>query len=345
MPVSPDKLIENLKRGKPLSAIVLLGTDVYLRDLCRNKIIEATVPEASRDWAVTRMSARESSWDEVLQRAETMPMLAPRQVVIVEASESIERLGDAARDPILKALDSYFQSPAPFTLLVLEAGELDGRLKFSKLLHEKTLVVELTIGSESAVALAEHMAHELGAAIERQAAALLADSLNGEPARMSIELEKLATYVNRERPISAADIEALVVAARKNTVWQLTEMLSSRRRAHALAFLDNLLREGEQPVAIIGALAWAYRKLIEARSLPARTQGFQAARTLGMAPQSTEAAVRNAHRVSKEALLAGLRALAEADSQLKSSNPDPHAAMEFLIARLTAPDAGAARAS
>ena len=145
--------------------------------------------------------------------------------------------------------------------------------------------------------------------------------------------------------ITAADVELLVVAARKNTVWQLTEMLASRRRRDALAFLDNLLREGEQPIGIVGALAWTYRKLIEARDLPAHTGGFQAARQLGMRPEAAEAAVRQAHRVPKEELLSGLVALAEADSQLKSSNPDPRALMEFLIARLTTPISAISRAS
>jgi DNA polymerase III delta subunit len=125
------------------------------------------------------------------------------------------------------------------------------------------------------------------------------------------------------------------VAARKNTVWQLTEMLASRKRAAALAFLDNLLREGEQPAGIVGALAWMYRKLIEARDLPAQTNGFQAARQLSMRPEAAETAVRQAHRIPKKDLLAGLAALAEADSQLKSANPNPRAMMEFLIARLT----------
>jgi hypothetical protein len=37
----------------------------------------------------------------------------------------------------------------------------------------------------------------------------------------------------------------------------------------------------------------------------------------------------------KQNLLAGLVALAETDSQLKSSNSDKRATMEFLIARLT----------
>jgi DNA polymerase-3 subunit delta len=183
------------------------------------------------------------------------------------------------------------------------------------------------------------MAKELGAEIDREAATLLADILNGAPARIRIELEKLTTYAQGRGRITAADVETLVVAARKNTVWQLGEMLANRNRAAALAFLDNLLREGEQPAGIVGALAWMYRKLIEARHLPPHTSGFQAARQLGMRPDAAENAVRQAHRIPKAQLLAGLVALAEADSQLKSSNPDPRAMMEFLIARLTSPDA------
>ena len=163
----------------------------------------------------------------------------------------------------------------------------------------------------------------------------LAEILNGLAARMKIELEKLASYAKDRGRITTADVEALVVAARKNTVWQLTEMLASRKRAAAFAFLDNLMREGEQPVMVVGALAWMYRKLMEARDLPATVNGFQAARQLGMRPEAAETAVRQAHRIPKKDLLAGLAALAEADSRLKSSNPDPRAMMEFLIARLT----------
>ncbi len=336
---TPVKLLERLAHGKPVAAVVLLGTDLYLRDMCRNRIIEAFVPEGARDWALTRLSARETGWDEILGRAQTLPMLAPRQVVVVESAESVERLGEKSRDEILEALEKYLGSPAPFTILLLEASELDGRQRFSKLLHEKALIVELTIGPESAASLATQMARDLGAEIDREAAALLAEILNGQPARIRIELEKLTTYAQGRGRITAADVEALVVAARKNTVWQLADMLANRKRDAALAFLDNLLREGEQPAGIVGALAWMYRKLIEARDLPVNTSGFQASRQLRMGPDAAEAAVRNAHRIPKRELLAGLAALAEADSQFKSANPNPRATMEFLIARLTSPAA------
>jgi DNA polymerase III delta subunit len=333
--ISPEKTIGRLAGGKPVAAVVLHGTDHYLREMCRNRIIETCVPESARDWAVARLSARTDGWDDILGRAQTLPMLAPRQVIVVEETESVEKLGEKARDEVLESLRKYFESPAPFTVLVLEAAALDGRQRLFKLLSEKALIVELTIGSESAAALAMQMAKDLGAEIDRDAAALLADMLNGAPARMRIELEKLAAYAKGRSGITASDVETLVVAERKNTVWQFTEMLAGRKRDVAFAFLDNLLREGEQPAMIVGALAWTYRKLIEARDLPAHTNGFQASRQLSMRPDAAEAAIRQAHRIPKRDLLAGLTALAEADSQLKSANPNPRAMMEFLIARLT----------
>jgi DNA polymerase III subunit delta len=251
--------------------------------------------------------------------------------------ESLEKAGEKTRDEVVDALEKYFESPAPFTVLLLEAAAMDKRQKYYKLLAEHALIVELTIGGESAAALAMQMAKDCGAEIDRDAAALLAEILNSEPSRIRIEIEKLATYVQKGERITPRVVEELVLAARKNTIWQLADMLATRQRAPALAFLDNLLREGEQPVGLIGGIAWRYRKLIEARDLPAGTSGFQAARTLQMNPTAAETAVREAHRIPKKNLLAGLVALAEADSQLKSSAPDPRALMEFLIVQLTSP--------
>jgi DNA polymerase-3 subunit delta len=351
--LSPEKLLEKLAKGKPVGAIVLEGTDPYLRDMCRAKIIDSYVPEPMRDWALARISVRGGDWSEIFQRAETMPMLAPCQVVLIDGAETIQgrakdgdasdaddddsSSGDDPRKDTLKAFADYLEKPAPFTVLVFEVPKLDHRQRLYKILAEKALIVELTLGNESAASLAAQMAQDLGAEIDRSAATLLADILNSEPARIRLEIQKLASYVQGRGRITAADVEDLVVAARKNTVWQLADMLATRRRDAALEFLDNLLREGEEPIGLVGVLAWMYRKLIEARDLPAHTSGFQAARTLGMRPDAAEAAVRNAHRIPKQDLIAGLIALADADNQLKSSNPTPRALMEFLIARLTLP--------
>ena len=353
---SPTQLVERLAKGKAIPAIVLIGTDPYLRDMCRNGIIRAFVPDAVRDWALARISVQGGDWSEVFQRAQTLPMLARLQVLIIDGAETIDvkkkdgddtgeaEDSDDSNDPrkeALKALSEYLDSPAPFTVLLFEVPKLDKRQRLYKILNEKALIVELIIGDQVA-AFAARMAEDLNAEIEPAAATLLAEITNREPALMRLELQKLALYVQGRGRITVADVKALVPNARKNTVWELADMIATRRRNDALKFLDNLMREGEESVALVGVLSWMYRKLIEARDLPAGTGGFQAARPLGMRPDAAEAAVRNAHRMSKDNLRAGLVALAETDSQLKSSNPDKRATMEFLIARLTSTATSAA---
>jgi DNA polymerase-3 subunit delta len=340
--IGAEKFLERIARGKLVPAIVLVGDDPYLRDECRRQIVDAYVPEAARDWAVAHLSAAKS-WHEVFQRAQTMPMLASRQVVIVEEVESLEELGDKAREAAVDRLDAYLDDPAPFTVLLLEAARrLDGRQRLYKVLSEKALIVSLAVASQEALALAVQMAKKLGADLDRDAAAMLVDILNSEPGRIRVELEKLSLYVLGRGRITPADIEALVISAKIYSVWELADMLAGRRRDSALKFLDNLLREGEQPAGIVGALAWMYRKLLEARELPAHTQSYQAARHLGVRSETAELALRQARKISKAGLLAGIGALAEADSQLKSGIANPRAVMEFLIARLTAAETSTA---
>ena len=81
--MSPEKLLERLSRGKPVRGHRVATAQMRTCGKCAaSRIIDAFVPEGMRDWAVARMSARESGWDEIVQRAQTLPMLAPRQVIL-----------------------------------------------------------------------------------------------------------------------------------------------------------------------------------------------------------------------------------------------------------------------
>ncbi|HKV28077.1 MAG TPA: DNA polymerase III subunit delta [Candidatus Acidoferrales bacterium] len=329
-----ENLMQSIARGKALPAILLLGTDPYLRDCCRRALIEKFIPEAAREWAVTKISAAAGGWEEMLERAQTVPMLSPHQIVFLEGMEALERLGEESSEEIDEAIATYLKDPAPFSIVVFEAETLDGRRWVSKLLTANAVVVELSTGRQNMAMFASEMAGELGADIDPAALAELVEAVNAEPAKIRLELQKLSLYA-AGRKITVADIEALVVSARKYTVWRLAEVLAAHDRIAAMEFFDCLLREGEQPAGIVGALAWMYRKLVEARELPPGTNQFQAARDLGMRSESAGIAIAQARKFSREQLLDGIVALAEADSALKSGGPNPRATMEFLIARLT----------
>lgn len=338
--VSPEQLLGRLAKGKPVPGILLLGRDSYLRELCRRKIADAYVPEGVRDWGITRFSADGDSVSTILSQAQTMPMLAPQQIIFVSDAEAWERLGEDSREALVKQLSGYLENPAPFSVLVFEAAALDQRMRLAKMFAEKTVVVavELSDDPEKRAKLAGpltfEMARELGVELEREAGEELSEILNGELAAIRTELEKLSAYAGDTRRITRADVELLVVSARKYSVWQLADMLASRQPSLALEFLDSLLREGEQPAPLLGALAWMYRKLLEAQELPAGTTGWQAASRLRMQPSAAELAVRQSRKFPRTQLTRGLAALYEADSRLKSGGTSQRAVMEFLVAQL-----------
>lgn len=336
--LSPADLQARIAGGKMVPAIVLLGADSYLREMCRRALIQTYLPAATREWALGRFSARGGGWQDVFERAQMLPLMSARQVLIVEEVEALEELGEKGRDAAVDALEAYLKDPAPFTVLVFEARGLDGRLRLFKSLkkHSKdVLIVELVIDREQAEALAISTAKELGVEMERDGAALLADAVNVEPARIRTEVEKLSLYAQAAGKITARDVEALVLDARKHTVWQLAEMLAGARRDLALEFLDGLIRDGEQPAMLVGGLAWMYRKLIEVREFPAPVQIWQLCRELRMNEESAKIALRESKRFTREQLLRGLAALAEADNLLKSGVKDQRAVLEFLFGRLT----------
>jgi DNA polymerase-3 subunit delta len=303
-------------------------------------LVEIYVAEGTRDWGVRRFSAEEDDVSTILGQAQTMPMLAPRQVIFVGETEAWERLGDDSRESLVKEVSKYFDNPAPFSVLVFEAGALDQRMRLAKILAEKTLTVSVELATDPderarlAVPLSLEMAKELGATLEPDAAEELCDTLNGELAAIRTELEKLSAYAGERRKITRADVDLLVISSRKYEVWDLADMLAARQPSQALEFLDSLLREGEAAPALLGALAWMYRKLLEAQELPSGTVGWQAASRLKMRPDAAELAVRQSRKFPKKQLTNGLAALYEADSRLKSGGTNQRAVMEFLVTQL-----------
>jgi DNA polymerase-3 subunit delta len=344
-PISPQDLTARLAKEKPIPGILLLGNDSYLRDFCRRKIVDTYVAEGTRDWGLRKLSAKEDDAADILGQARSMPMLAPRQVIFVSDTQAWERLEDDSRDSLVKQILEYLEKPAPFTVLVFEAAALDQRMRLAKVLGEKTVPVSVQLAEDPAerlrlaLPMSLEMAKELGSTLDLDAAEELCDLLNGELASIHTEIEKLSSYVGERRRITRADVDLQVISARKYEVWDLADMLAERQPAKALAFLDSLLREGEAAPALLGALAWTYRKLLEAQEVPAGGPSWQAASRLKMNSAKAERAVKQSRKFPKSQLTNGIAALYEADSRLKSGVASQRAVMEFLITQLASPNA------
>src|SRR6266436_10333691 len=178
-------------------------------------------------------------------------------------------------------------------------------MRLAKLLLEKALVVEVGLGENigervaAAAVLAKSLAKEQGIEFEKGAAEDLAEFVSGDLMRLKTEVDKLATFAAERKSVRRQDVAALVISEKSATIWEVADFLAARQPRKALEFFERLLREGEEPVAMLGAMAWMYRKLIEASEVRGATNGWQAAKALGMRPEQAELALRSEEHTSE----------------------------------------------
>jgi DNA polymerase-3 subunit delta len=342
-------------KGELKPGYVLAGDEAFLLDRCREAVHKAFVPQDLRDFCLSDLDLSGTSIFEVLDRAQTPSLMAPFQVVFVRNVRQLYTRG--AKKDEFAALERYFRSPNPQALLIFLADfihiptdarrmELDDKNRFERL--SETLgaycgMVELArVNEEDAMRWVAATAQEQGARVEADAAHELVDALGADMMLISSELEKLLLYTLGRGRITLGDVETMVLAAKQRSLYELTDAISARDRARALALLQGLLNSSEAGEdAAIGhlyMLARTFRQMLvileknvrDSRAIwQALWQGFR------MPPFAADDLIRQARRYkSRRELTRALKLIARADLELRSSPPDKRLVLERLVYEL-----------
>jgi DNA polymerase-3 subunit delta len=331
---------------------VLAGDEVFLMDRCRAALLKAFVPPDLRDFCLSDLDLSSSTIFEVLDRAQTPSLMAPFQVVFVRNVRLLYTRG--AKKEEFAALDRYFRSPNPQALLIFVADflrissdarrmEMEDKNRFERLtetLGEHCGIVELArVSDDDAMRWVVATAQESETRMEPDAARELVDALGADMMLISSELEKLLLYTSGRGRITLGDVETMVLAAKQRSLYELTDAISLRNRARALALLQGLLNSSDAGEdAAIGHLymmARTFRQMLvileknvrDSRAIwQALWQGFR------MPPFAADELIRQARRYkSRRELTRALRLIARADLELRSSPPDKRIVLERLI--------------
>jgi DNA polymerase-3 subunit delta len=345
---------------------VLAGDEVFLLDRCRAAVLKAFVPPELKDFCLSDMDLAGTSIFEVLDRAQTPSLMAPFQVIFVRNVRQLYTRG--AKKDEFAALSRYFRSPNPQALLIFVADflriptdirrmEMDDKNRFERLketLGEHCPMVELArVNEDDAMRWIVATAQEAGTRVEPDAARELVDALGADMMLISSELEKLLLYtlgrtgspadasssLGLRGRITLGDVETMVLGAKQRSLYELTDAISARDRARALALLHGLLNSSDAGEdAAIGhlyMLARTFRQMLvileknvrDSRAIwQALWQGFR------MPPFAADDLIRQARRYkSRRDLTRALRLIARADLELRSSPPDKRLVLERLV--------------
>jgi len=342
-------------KGELKPGYVLVGDETFLLDRCRAAVLKAFVPKELRDFCLSDMDLSSASIFEVLDRAQSPSLMAPFQAVFVRNVKQLYTRG--AKKDEFAALERYFRSPNPQALILFVADfvripadlrrmEMDDKNRFERLsetLGQYCGMVELArVNEDDAMRWVAATAQEQGARVDPDAARELVDALGADMMMISSELEKLLLYTLGKGRITLGDVETMVLSAKQRSLYELTDAISARDRAKALALLQGLLNSSDAGEdAAIGhlyMLARTFRQMLvileknvrDSRAIwQALWQGFR------MPPFAADDLIRQARRFkSRRGLTRALRLIARADLELRSSPPDKRLVLERLVYEL-----------
>jgi DNA polymerase III delta subunit len=229
----------------------------------------------------TNAPGRDQLIGSLLSNARTLPMMAPRRVIVVHESDRLlspkrakeeDEPADAAAPKKGKRpattpaeeLEAYIEHPEPMTTLVFVSGPLDANRRVVKLLRKHADVVDcgsLHDAREAAMWITKRLEKD-ELTIEPKAISLLLGSTGLTLGRIRPEIEKLILYAAGEPAVTVAHVRDVVIPQEESEgTFALMDAVQNANAARALREVSALIDGGVQPPVILGQLRAATIRL------------------------------------------------------------------------------------
>ncbi len=355
---STDRFLSELGSGKHRPGYIFVGDEHFHYDRCRAALIGRFVPGDLRDFCLHDLDLADTSIFEALDQAQTPSLMAPFQLFFLRGVRTLYTRG--AKKEEFASIDRYFRSPNPQALVLFVADhiripadprrmDMEDKTRYERIretLGEWCGTVELArADEEDAMRWLTSEAKRAGKQLDPEAARALADALSADMLAIANEWEKLLLYTRNRAEITHSDVEILVSGAKQRSLYELTDAISRRDKARALAVLDGLLNASEAGEdAAIGhlyMLARTFRQMLVIQEKNVRDSraiwgalwpGFR------LPPFAADDVIRQARRYKRtEELTAAIGAVARADAQIRSNPVDKKLVLERLVLELATP--------
>jgi DNA polymerase III subunit delta len=325
--------LDSTAKAPPRPVYVLAGDEDFLKRQVLTKLKELVLGGGDESFGLSTYPGDKTEFATVRDDLDTLPFLGGRRLIAVEAADPFVTRYRAN-------LEKYVGQPSATGVLVLEVKTWPANTKLAKLVPEATT---LTCKSPPVYRLpqwcVQWAASRHGKQLAMPAAQLLVDLVGGEMGQLDQELAKLATYVGAAKKIDVAEVDVLVGRGHSASAFKIFDAIGANKPAEALAILDSLFDQGEEPIRILAAFSMQLRRLAQAARLS--EQGMPSGTALAQAGVPPFA-IRDSEQQLRHI---GLRRagklydwLLEADLGMKgSSSLPPRTLLERLIVRLARP--------
>lgn len=222
--MSTASIISDIKKGNTKPLYVLHGEEDYFIDEISNYIGKNLLNESERGFDQVTMYGLDTDVHTLIARLKQYPVIAQKQVVILKEAHKLKDI---------KALEAYFNQPAPTTIFVLcfknkttifrKGSKLAKAIEANGILFEAKKMYDNQIPDWISGRL-----RTKGVSINPAAAALLTEYVGADLSKLDNEINKLLIQVGENKEVDIPMIETNIGMSREYSVFELQKALGMR---------------------------------------------------------------------------------------------------------------------
>jgi DNA polymerase-3 subunit delta len=273
------KIVNDIKSKNYKPIYFLCGEETYYIDRISDLIESSVLTEDEKSFNQVVLYGRDTTVEEIVSTAKRFPMMADYQVVIVKEAQNLSKT--------FEKFESYAVNPQLTTILVFAFRDKpDGRKKIFKTIKDKGVWFESKKLYDNQVPdWIVKVLKGQNYGIEPKAAAMLAEFLGTDLAKINNELEKLKIVFPEGHIFTPKNIEENIGFSKDYNVFELKSALATRNQQKAYTIIHNFAANPkDNPIVVVSGQMFAFfAQLLQYHGLKDKSK-FNAAKALGVNP-------------------------------------------------------------
>lgn len=304
----------------------IYGEEELLAERLLSRLKDLFAREADPDFNMRIMQVTESSAEDIIEAAETVPLLSSRRLVIVR---DVDRLNRKEQEK----LAAYVKGDNPDTTLVLVArfhtppdSSAVKKVESSPLFKaasKKGQVVLVSLGRGRQAGLDTYVSDEFkkrGKKLDADARSLLITKAGGNLRDLADAVERVCLFCGDEKVVGLDMVEQAVSPLAEQGVFEFVDAVAGRRRDLSLYLLDRLLMQGESPERLFSMLLRQFRLLARTKAIIDSGSREDVASRLGVHPFVAKKCLEQSRRFSADRLRHAFGELKNAQVEMRTTS-------------------------
>lgn len=309
---------------------VFVGENTPVVDDMVAQVVDKLLSPEQKTTGLLKIDSKETSIVEVLDELRTLPFLTSKRVVVIKDADKFVSENRSL-------LESYFQNPAPTSVLILTVSTWPSNTRLAKLLTNcgSLQAVPQLKDCQLPSYLIKYAAQIHKKTLAPDAAKLIVELTGDEIAILQKEVDKLIIYTEGKKQITIDDVLSLSGSCRLFDAFEVIDSCLAGQVGPAVDRLRRMLEsDSSAEYSIVGAFAWQLRKMFKAKvMLDKGSRPDEISKSVGIW-YNKDAFFNRVRSLSLDRIAGLLKNLGQVDYDMKTGGTTASIAMEQIVLTL-----------